>query len=386
MRIAIVSETYPPEINGVALTVHALAEGLASRDHAVEVIRPRQAGPHVPNRSDRAQSLLLPGMALPRYPGLRMGFPAAARLRRHWAQQRPDAVYVATEGPLGDSAVRAARSLDIAVATGFHTRFDHYMAHYVAAALEPVARAWLRRFHRRAQAVLVPTRALKDELTAMGLVNARLLRRTVDTRLFTPTRRSEALRARWGVDAQTPVAIYVGRLAPEKNLDLAVQAFAAFAARNPGARYVWVGEGPERTALAAAHPEFIFAGVQREESLAQHYASADAFLFPSLSETFGNVVLEAMASGLAVLAFDHAAAHEHLRHDINGLRVAAGDRDAFVSAAFQLGQDAALRARLGQAARAAVEAYSPDALTSDFENLLSELAAELRHGQPATAA
>ena len=165
-----------------------------------------------------------------------------------------------------------------------------------------------------------------------------------------------------------------------------MQAFAAFAARNPGARYVWVGEGPERTALAAAHPEFIFAGVQREESLAQHYASADAFLFPSLSETFGNVVLEAMASGLAVLAFDHAAAHEHLRHDINGLRVAAGDRDAFVSAAFQLGQDAALRARLGQAARAAVEAYSPDALTSDFESLLGELAAEMRHGQPATAA
>ena len=384
MRVAIVTETYPPEINGVALTVHALAEGLAARGHAVEVLRPRQSQNPGPDTAN-AQSVLLPGMALPRYPGLRMGFPAATRLRRRWRAQRPDAVYVATEGPLGDSAVRAARSLDIAVATGFHTRFDHYMAHYVAAALEPVARAWLRRFHRRGQAVLVPTLALRDELLAMGLPNARLLRRTVDTQLFSPARRDPALRAQWGVADATPVAVYVGRLAPEKNLELAVRAFKALAMRHPGARYVWVGEGPERAALAAAHPEFIFAGVQRGEALARHYASADAFLFPSLSETFGNVVLEAMASGLAVVAYDHAAAHEHLRDGVNGLCVAADARDAFIDAAFRLGQDAALRARLGTAARASVEALNPDAIMADFETLLATLAAELRHGQPAAA-
>lgn len=383
MRIAIVTETYPPEINGVALTVQTLAEGLAARGHEVEVLRPRQAGESA--TAARARSVLLPGIALPRYPGLRLGLPAAGKLRARWRQTRPDAVYVATEGPLGDSAVRAARSLGIAVATGFHTRFDHYMAHYVSAALEPLARTWLRHFHRRAQAVLVPTLALQQELLALGLGNTQLLRRTVDTRLFNPTRRDAALRAQWGVAADTPVAIYVGRLAPEKNLALAVRAFQAFAARNPGARYVWVGEGPQRAALAAAHPEYIFAGVQRGETLARHYASADAFLFPSLSETFGNVVLEAMASGLAVLAYDHAAAHEHVRTGVNGLCVAAGAQDAFIDAAFRLGQDENLRVRLGAAARSSMETLSPEAIMIDFESLLATLAHEVRNGQPAAA-
>ncbi|EQD63109.1 glycosyl transferase, group 1 family protein, partial [mine drainage metagenome] len=212
-----------------------------------------------------------------------------------------------------------------------------------------------------------------------------LLRRTVDTRLFNPARRDAALRAQWGVDAHTPVAIYVGRLAPEKNLALAVRAFQAFAARNPKARYVWVGEGPQRAALAAAHPEFIFSGVQRGEVLASHYASADAFLFPSLSETFGNVVLEAMASGLAILAYDHAAAHEHVRDGVNGLCVAAGAQEAFVEAAFRLGHDASLRAQLGAAARSSIETLSPESIMTDFETLLATLAHEVRHGQPATA-
>ena len=385
MRVAIVTETYPPEINGVALTVQTLAEGLAARGHAVEVLRPRQPGPAVPSAQSAVHSVLLPGMALPRYPGLRLGLPAAARLRRRWQAQRPDAVYVATEGPLGDSGVRAARALGIAVATGFHTRFDHYMAHYVAAALEPVARAWLRHFHRRAQAVLVPTQALCEELRAMGLPNARLLQRTVDTQLFAPARRDAALRAQWGVRGDEPVAVYVGRLAPEKNLDLAVRAFRAFSMRHPGARYVWVGDGPARAQLQAAHPEFVFAGVQRGEALAGHYASADAFFFPSLSETFGNVVLEAMASGLPVVAFDHAAAREHLRDGENGLRVTAGADHDFIDAAFRLGQDAALRQRLGIAARCSVEALGADAILSDFETLLRELALEVRHGQPAAA-
>ena len=383
MRIAIVTETYPPEINGVALTVQTLAEGLAARGHEVEVLRPRQVNEIA--APARATSVLLPGMALPRYPGLRLGLPAAGKLRARWRQARPDAVYVATEGLLGDSAVRAARSLGIAVATGFHTRFDHYMAHYVSAALEPLARAWLRRFHRRAQAVLVPTLALQQELQQLGLGNAQLLRRTVDTRLLDPARRDPALRAQWGVTADTPVAIYVGRLAPEKNLDLAVRAFQSFAARHPGARYVWVGDGPQRAALAAAHPEFIFAGVQRGAALARHYASADAFLFPSLSETFGNVVLEAMASGLAVLAYDHAAAHEHLRDGVNGLCIPAGAQDAFIEAAFRLGHDPQLRARLGTAARSSMESLGPEAIMIDFESLLATLAHEVRHGQPAAA-
>ncbi len=269
MRIGIVSETYPPEINGVALTVHNLAAGLASRGHSVDLIRPRQPQPHLDEPG--IEVLSVPGGALPRYPGLRFGLPAGRTIRQHWRQQRPDAVYVATEGPLGWSAVRAAARLGIPVSSGFHTRFDSYANHYGMGLLTPLVRGYLRRFHQRAAATLVPTDALAKELHAMGITNARLLRRAVDTQLFHPNRRDDDLRHAWGADASTPVVLYVGRIAAEKNLDLAVQTFRAIQQQVPKARYVWVGDGPARAALETAHPDFIFAGVQRDEALGQHY-------------------------------------------------------------------------------------------------------------------
>ncbi|PTT39139.1 glycosyl transferase, partial [Stenotrophomonas sp. HMWF022] len=165
MRYAIVTETYPPEINGVALTVQGLEQGLRAAGHEVDLIRPRQASEAldaVPG------TLLVPGAALPRYPGLRFGLPAPIRLGRHWRQQRPDAIYVATEGPLGWSALRTARRLGIPVATGFHTRFDEYLPDYGVAWLQSAAMRWMRRFHNQADATLVPTRELQEFLTEQG--------------------------------------------------------------------------------------------------------------------------------------------------------------------------------------------------------------------------
>ncbi|MCE5232899.1 MAG: glycosyltransferase family 1 protein [Mizugakiibacter sp.] len=383
MRVSIVTETYPPEINGVALTVHGLAHGLAARGHAVQVVRPRQPA----DASDPGVATLrVRGVALPRYAGLRFGLPAGGRLRHAWRAARPDAIYVATEGPLGGSALRAASRLGIPACTGFHTRFDDYAAHYGAGLLTPLVRAHLRRFHRRAAATLVPTRALADELAALGIGNARLLHRAVDTALFHPQRRDAALRAGWGARDGSLVVLYVGRIAPEKNLDLAVRAFRTLQARVPDARYVWVGDGPARAALAAAHPDFIFAGTRHGEDLARHYASADLFLFPSLTETFGNVTLEAMASGLAVVAYDRGAAREHLADGISGMRVPAGDARGFVAAAFALGFDAALREALRRNARSAVAALTPAAAIAEFESLLAQLVRERDHGHVAFAA
>ncbi|HEX7111387.1 MAG TPA: glycosyltransferase family 1 protein [Mizugakiibacter sp.] len=383
MRVSIVTETYPPEINGVALTVHGLAHGLAARGHAVQVVRPRQAGT---GSEAGVATLAVRGLALPRYPGLRFGLPAGGALRRSWREARPDAVYVATEGPLGWSALGAARRLGIPACTGFHTRFDDYAAHYGLGFLTPLVLAHLRRFHRRAAATLVPTRALADELAALGIDNACLLRRAVDTALFHPRRRDPALRAAWGAREDGLVVLYVGRIAPEKNLDLAVRAFRALQARVPNARYVWVGDGPHRDALGAANPDFIFAGTQRGEDLARHYASADLFPFPSLSETFGNVTLEAMASGLAVVAYDHGAAREHLADGISGMRVPAGDAPGFIAATFALGLDTVLRDLLRQNARSAVAALSPEAVIVEFESLLARLAQERNHDHPVVAA
>ena len=384
MRIGIVSETYPPEINGVALTVHGFAAGLAARGHEITLARPCQPQ-HYPDEPGICV-LELRGAALPRYPGLRFGLPAGAALRRQWTLTRPEVIYIATEGPLGWSAAGAARQLGIPLCSGFHTRFDHYASHYGASLLAPLLRTYLRRFHQRAAATLVPTDALAQELHAMGIRNARLLRRAVDTQLFHPNQRDDKLRHSWGVDAATPVVLYVGRIAPEKNLELAVQVFRAIQQRVPQARYVWVGDGPARAALETAHPDFIFAGVQRDEALARHFASADLFPFPSLSETFGNVILEALAAGLPVVAYAEGAAREHLIDGVNGYCIESGNTSAFVDAAARLASNPGLIRHMGRAAHVGVAGLSPDAVIRDFENLLREMAEENHHEHLAAAA
>ncbi len=381
MHIVFVTETWPPQVNGVAFTVRALALGLAARGHRVEVVRPGGEG-----SDGKVELLSARGAPLPRYPGLQAGMPQGGELRRRWREQRPDAVYVATEGLLGLSAMRAANALQIPVVTGFHTRFHDYAAHYGVGLLAPLVRVRLLQFHRRAQITLVPTRALFDELTEASIGHVRKLRRGVDTDLFTPDRREPALRGSWGVHGDAPVLLCVGRLAAEKSLGLALQAFRALQARIPAARMVMVGDGPRRGALADAYQDVIFAGTQRGEALAAHYASADVFLFHSLTETFGNVVLEAMASGLAVVAFDRAAAQEHIANGISGLVVPELDARAFITSAYELGLDAEMRLTLGFNARIVAQQCTPDRVTIEFDKLLRTLVREHGHGPIGAAA
>lgn len=369
MRYAIVSETYPPEINGVALTVQGLELGLRARGHDVHVVRPRQAL----GEAGQAHELLVRGAPLPRYPGLRLGLPATGRLQAAWRERRPDAVYVATEGPLGWSALRAARRLGIPAATGFHTRFDEYMRDYGAAFLAQTALRWMRRFHNSADATLVPTRELMAFLQEQRFANVVRLPRAVDTVLFDPHRRDAALREQWGAGDNGFVAIYVGRIAAEKNLDLAVHAFRQLQTARPDARFVWVGDGPARARLQQENPDFVFCGVQRGESLARHFASGDLFVFPSLSETFGNVTLEALASGVPTVAFDYGAAREYLRDGIHGAAIPLGQEAAFVAACMRIAADDLSRGAMRMATRQAVSALRPEQVAADFDVLLQQL-------------
>lgn len=381
MRYAIVTETYPPEVNGVALTVQGLEHGLRARGHEVSLVRPRQAT----ERRGGDDELLAPGLPIPRYPGLRFGLPITGRLSRHWRAFRPDAIYVATEGPLGWSAVRAARRLGIPVATGFHTRFDEYMRDYGVGFLEGVALGWMRRFHNAANATLVPTRELAAFLGRQRFDNVVRLSRAVDTTLFHPVRRDEVLRKGWGVGADGLAVIHVGRIAPEKNLGLAVKAFRAVQALRPEARFVWVGAGPAQASLQQANPDFVFVGVHRGEALARHFASGDLFLFPSHSETFGNVTLEAMASGVATVAFDYGAAGEHMKDGVHGAAVARGDDARFVREAVRIASNDSLRDAMARTARRAVEGLRPEQVASDFDDILQSLRAGGRDASTAMA-
>ena len=367
MRIDIVTDTFAPDINGVAMTLGRLCDGLRAKGHRVHVIRSGESGSHP---ETCAASLALPG-----YKEVRVGLPGPFKLRKRWLKKRPDAIYVATESPLGKSAVKAAKALGVPVATGFHTNFHEYMEQYHLAGLQPLALAYLRRFHARADRTLVPSPGMLARLEGEGFENVHLLGRGVDCRLFDPAHRSETQRAAWGARPGVPVGIVVGRVAAEKNLDLAMEAFTAIRAAIPDFQAVVVGDGPIRARLEEKHPWVHFAGVQTGEELARHYASADFLLFPSETETFGNVLLEGMASGLVTLGYDYAAAALHIDHGVNGLKIGKGDAVAFLETALEAAR-LANHQGMRMAAREKALTLGWDAVVSSFEGHLDAIRGE----------
>ena len=350
------------------MTVSRLVDGMRERGHRVTIVRPSQGRDDLGN----AHELALPGVPLPGYPGLRFGLPAGRRLRKHWRGQRPDLVHVVTEGPLGWSAVSTARHLGIPVTSGFHTNFDRYSMHYGLGWMRPAVSAYLRTLHRRTRATLVPTEALAADLAGEGLTGVRVVGRGVDTALFDPSRRSAALRAEWGLGEGDLACLYVSRLAPEKNLALVEKTFATIKDKHPKSRMIWVGDGPSRSRLQADHPEHHFAGQRIGEDLAGHFASADLFLFPSLSETYGNVVAEAMASGLPALTYRSAAAVELIESGINGVSVAPGDETAYLAAALALAGAPEKLPEIGRLARQTMLPRGWAAVVERFEAVARE--------------
>jgi len=383
MRIAIVTETFPPEVNGVAMTLGRIVEGLMQRGHAMQIVRPRQPREALAPR-EGIDHVLSPGIPLPTYGELRFGLPSKSRLLKLWSERRPDIVHVVTEGPLGWSAVAAARKLHLPITSSFHTNFHSYTQHYGIGLLKSPIESYLRKLHNRTQATMVPTRAMVQELNGRGYHNVTLVSRGVAIELFKPERRSQALRESWGALPDDPVVILVGRLAKEKNVGLVVSAFRAIQARNPRAKLVLVGDGPLRKPLEEMCPEAHFAGIRKHEELAMHYASGDLFLFPSMTETFGNVVPEALASGLAVVSYANAAALELITPNHNGLLVPNGDELAFVNTAVTLAQDVAKQRQLREAAPASVAYLAWSAVCDSFEAVLRDV--QLRHGQQFSAA
>ncbi len=351
LRIALVTETYPPDINGVAHTVSKIVEGLRARGHELMLVRPRHHSDTEAATDSRYQEVLVRGAPIPMYKQLRMGLPAQGALHKLWLKQRPDLVHIATEGPLGWSASRAARKLKIPTSSDFRTNFHAYSQFYGFGWLKGAIVAYMRKFHNATHCTMVPTQGLMAELSKIGFDRLMVVPRGVDTEHFSPAKRDEQLRQSWGTNAETQVLLSVGRLAAEKNLDTVVRCFKSLRARGLPVKLVIVGDGPMRQALERSVPEAIFAGTRTGQDLAKHYASADLFIFPSLTETFGNVTIEAMARGLAVVAYDHAAAGQLIEHRRNGMVLAPNQDAQLFEAARQIVEDPALLAQVRLAAR-----------------------------------
>jgi UDP-2,3-diacylglucosamine pyrophosphatase LpxH/glycosyltransferase involved in cell wall biosynthesis len=371
MRIDIVTDTFLPDVNGVAMTLGRITDGLRERGHRVHIIR---TGEGSGNRETVAASIQLPG-----YKEVRVGLPGPFRLRKRWLKKRPDAVYVATESPLGRSAVKAAKTLGIPVATGFHTNFHEYLEQYRLGGLEPAAKAWLKRFHSAADCTLAPSPELVARLREEGFREVHLLGRGVDSVLFSPEKRCETLRASWGARMGVPVAIVVGRVAAEKNLDLAMKAFDRMRQTVPDLRCVVVGDGPVRVKLEESYPWVHFAGVRTGEDLAAHYASADVLLFPSETETFGNVLLEGMASGLITVSYDYAASERYVTGGVNGLKAARGDSEGFIRLAVEA---LAKSPEMRSAARETSGRLGWSEVVREFDERMQRIAATGRAADP----
>lgn len=339
LNVSLVTETFIPEVNGVAMTLGELVQGLLNRGHHLQVIRPKQSAKDKPSEKAGFHECLVGGISIPLYRDLKFGLPAQNYLKILWQKKRPDVVHVATEGPLGWSAVMAARKLGIPIISSYHTNFQNYSTYYGLGWLKKLIATYLKQFHNLTLATLVPTSALAENLQRAGYNHVSVMSRGVNVTKFNPKKRLTSLRNSWGVNDQDLVLLYVGRLAKEKNIYQVLESFTEIKKKLPTTKLVLVGDGPLRKHLQILRPDAIFAGTQIGDDLASYYASGDIFLFPSLTETFGNVVPEAMASGLGVVAYAYAAASNLIENNVNGVLVNLYAPSSFVKSAFALACD-----------------------------------------------
>lgn len=373
LRLTLVTETFPPEVNGVARTLGMWDKTFRSRGHEVQIIRPRQKGEK--RNADRVL-----GFPIPCYPQLRFGIASPLRLLFQFTRSRPDLVHIATEGPLGLSALIAANCLGIPVASSFHTNFDHYVSHYGVGWLGSALLNYLRWFHNRTAVTLVPSMATQVRLREAGLRNVQLWSRGVDDQVFHPGHRSEAMRASLGLKPDDVLIVFVGRLALEKNLPALIQAYTWLKKNWHGPQALHlalVGAGPLAPSLAKLNLEGLhLIGEQQGHVLAQWYANGDIFAFPSCSETFGNCVLEAQASGLPVVAYACPAMSERISSGKDGfLTPLEGDLSFHL---LELVKDANKRRLFAKAARNRAESQSWQGIFDNLESRYFQVIAENR--------
>jgi phosphatidylinositol alpha 1,6-mannosyltransferase len=348
LRIALFSEVYWPMVSGVGVTLLRLTEALQARGHQVRVY---SATYPLPPEGDRSEVHRSPSVPFFLYPDVQWAFPRLRDVVEDLSRFRPDVVHVATEFSLGIAGVKAARQLGVPIVASAHTDYDQYAVRYGVTWALRAGWHYLRWFYGQAHRVLCPSRIYEEHLHSRGVTRTGVWSRGVDPGEFHPRFRSEAYRARFGVAANDLLVTYIGRIAREKNLELLLRAWETLVGSRGGAQLVLVGRGPledeiRRRELPGVH----VTGLMKGRELAEAYASADIFTFPSPTETFGNSLLEAMGSGLPSLVAAAGGVLEFAEHGRNAWLVAPNSTEAITDGLGRLLADAALRRRLAEGA------------------------------------
>ena len=377
LKIAIITETWPPEINGVALSLLQLCKGLQKQGHKILLIRPEQQ--RTCHDFTPTKECLVRAQSIPKYSNLQFGWPQFLKVSYALDGFVPDLVHIVTEGPLGLSALQAAKTKGIPVSSGFHSPFQEFSRFFDLAFLVKPIQHYLRWFHNNTQLTCIPSKDTEYILRKFGVrCPLAIVGRGVDVACFSPEHRSDALRQQWKVTAETRVMLYVGRLSPEKEIEVVVNAYMAMKrATRQDVKLVIVGDGPDRSRLemlCQGH-DVIFMGNLSGLNLAQAYASANVFVFASQVETFGNVVLEAMASGLPVIAYNYASAHLHVKNGETGWLSPLGRMDKLIQSIDQLPNNQQLK-YMGMKARETVMDAGWQHPVRQFEQALYGVARE----------
>jgi glycosyltransferase involved in cell wall biosynthesis len=354
LRVALVTSSYNFIADGVALTLNRLVGYLESHGVEVLVFAPT-AGTAALAHEGRLVSV--PSVPLPGRPEYRLALGLPGYLKRQLLDFNPDLIHLAVPDLLGQAALALAERHAIPAVASYHTRYETYLRHYwYLAGLEGVLKNTLRRFYGRCREVYVPSESAREALLADGLRdNFKPWPRGIDTGRFSPARRSPQWRACHGIGADELVILHASRLVREKRLDTLTEALNRIGVPH---RVVIVGDGPDRAFAERELPHAVFTGFLNGEDLATAYASSDIFVFPSDSESFGNVTLEAMASGLPCVCADATGSRSLVVDGETGFLAPADNTQAFASHITRLAADAALRQRMGQAGRARALTFS----------------------------